>query len=103
MRTNFAYKKDKAHNAVVSAFRHYGWQVCETWRAPDCPDLFAAKQGRVVAVEVKTGNRKLNEGQQAFRDRWEGEYYVVTCVEAVDRINALQVIQDAPGARIGAV
>lgn len=99
----FARKKDTIHNAIVDTFKAFGWSVLETYRAPDLPDLFAAKDGRTVAIEVKSGNKHLTESQQAFRDTWQGEYYVVTCVEAVDRINALEVIQQPveASARIG--
>lgn len=91
----WARKKDANHNAVMLAFQQHGWSVLETYRAPDCPDMFVSKQGRTIAIEVKSGAGKLNSSQSDFRDRWQGEYYLVRGPEAVAGIDALEVKQDA--------
>jgi hypothetical protein len=91
----FARKKDGTHQSVVDAFLEAGWSVIDTYRAPECPDFFAAHDGRTVAVEVKSRGGKLTPGQAAFRDTWQGEYYVVTDPNAVAQILLTPVRQKA--------
>ena len=91
----FARKKDETHEKVADAFRQAGWSVIDTYRAPECPDFFAAHDGRTVAVEVKSKGGKLSEAQQQFRDTWPGEYYVVTDPKAVAQIILTPVRQKA--------
>ena len=74
----FARKKDGTHEAIANAFRQAGWSVIDTYRAPECPDFFAAHGGRTVAVEVKSRGGKLTPAQERFRDTWPGEYYVIS-------------------------
>ena len=74
----FARKKDGTHEMVADAFRQAGWSVIDTYRAPECPDFFAAHDGRTVAVEVKSRGGKLAKAQERFRDTWLGEYYVIS-------------------------
>jgi len=43
-------------------------------------------------IEIKDGSkppskRKLSEGEQKFRDNWQGEYALVICNEDVISIN----------------
>jgi hypothetical protein len=82
----FARKKDGTHQAIVQAFRDASWQVLETYRAPDCPDFFAAHDGRTVAVEVKSKGGKLTASQEKFRQTWTGEYYVVSTLDEAQQI-----------------
>lgn len=91
----FARKKDTTHAAVEQAFVNAGWSVISTYRAPECPDFFAAHEGRTVAIEVKSKGGKLTEAQERFRDRWQGEYYVVTDPLAVPLIISTPVKQKA--------
>lgn len=95
---SWARKKDANHNLVRDAFLRLDYSVLETYRAPDCPDLFVAKRGRVIAIEVKSGSNTLSEDQCKFRDRWQGEYYVVTDPASVAAIDARQVSQQPPAA-----
>jgi len=82
----FARKKDGTHAKIVFYFVASGWQVIETWRAPMCPDFFAAKDGRTVAVEVKSKGGKLTSSQEKFRQTWTGEYYVVSTLDEAQQI-----------------
>lgn len=82
----WARKKDAVHAEVVQALKACGWSVVETWRAPECPDLFASKAGRTIAVEVKTRARSLTAQQSDFKGTWQGEYHVLTSVEDVLRL-----------------
>jgi len=82
----FARKKDATHEMVADAFRKAGWSVVDTYRAPDCPDFFAASNGRTVAVEVKSKGGKLTASQEKFRQTWTGEYYVVSTLDEAQQI-----------------
>ena len=71
---------------VADAFRQAGWSVIDTYRAPDCPDFFAASNGRTVAVEVKSKGGKLTAAQERFKATWGGEYYVVSTLDEARQI-----------------
>jgi len=80
----FARKKDGTHEMVADAFRQAGWSVLDVYRAPECPDFFAAHNGRTIAVEVKSTRRsKLTPAQQKFLLNWQGEYYIVRSADEV--------------------
>jgi hypothetical protein len=83
----FARKKDGTHAAIEAAFRARGWEICNTYQAPECPDFFAAKSGRTLAVEVKRKGGKLTPAQERFRAKWTGEYYVVSSLEEAREIS----------------
>lgn len=85
---HFARKKDGPHASIVAAFRAFGWTVMDTSRAPYCPDFFASKKGRVVAVEVKAPGRKPKPHQERFGNEWQAEYYVLTDVAQVADVEA---------------
>jgi hypothetical protein len=68
-------KKDIAQPAVEKAFLQAGWSVCDTHAlGEDAPDLFVAKRGRTIAVEVKTGKKKRKPHQVAWANNWNGRY-----------------------------
>jgi len=71
---------------VAQAFRDAGWAVISTYQAPECPDFFAAHNGRTVAVEVKSKGGKLTASQEKFRQTWTGEYYVVSTLDEAQQI-----------------
>jgi hypothetical protein len=81
-----AAKRDESEAEVIAMFRLLGWSVLQI-NVQDGPDLFAAKFKRTVAVECKTGKRKLRPGQSKFNDNWYGEYAVLRCAEDVERLN----------------
>ena len=73
-----AAKVDSNHGDVRDHLLGHGWSVHST--APlgrDFPDLLASRAGFTGLVEVKDGakpasKRKLSDGQQRFRDTWQG-------------------------------
>ena len=89
----FARKKDGTHQIVADAFRQAGWSVVDTYRAPDCPDFFAASNGRTVAVEVKSKGGKLTASQEKFRQTWTGEYYVVSTLDEAQQILGVKALR----------
>jgi hypothetical protein len=96
-----AARRDKSEAAIVQALRQLGWSVLQV-SVKDGPDLFASKwciggekasppipfhYRRCVAIECKTGKRKLKPGQELFRQTWAGEYAVLRSVEDVIALN----------------
>jgi hypothetical protein len=85
-----AAKRDAVESQIVAALRQLGWSVLQV-SVKDGPDLFAAKLvnwvPRCVAIECKTGKRKLKPGQADFQANWQGEYVVCRSVEDVLKLN----------------
>ncbi len=84
---SYARKVDSTHKAVVEAFRAAGWRVCATFRLPNTPDLFVAKAGRTVAVEIKGPKTKVTAQQSAWHADWPGETAIVRTPEDVMRLS----------------
>jgi hypothetical protein len=78
--------RDKSEPEIVKALEALGWKWCPVY-ARNKPDGFAAKGGRTVAIENKTGKAKLRPGQQQFFDTWPGEKAVLRSVEDVIALN----------------
>ena len=87
-----AAKKDVNHNEIADIFKKNGWSVLDVSQLKKCCDMFIAKRGRTIAVEVKDGAkppsaRKLTDGELIFARNWNGEYRVITTEqEALDLI-----------------
>jgi Holliday junction resolvase len=90
-----AAKRDAVEPDIIDALERLGWSVLQVSVA-NGPDLFAAKnyfntccghQPRCVAIECKTGKRKLKPGQERFKATWAGEYVVLRSVEDVIALN----------------
>jgi Holliday junction resolvase len=89
-----AAKRDSSEADIVSTLRQLGWSVLQV-SVKDGPDLFAAKHYypsggwycRTVAIECKTGKKKLKPGQERFRETWAGEYVVLRSVDDVLALN----------------
>jgi hypothetical protein len=92
-----AAKRDQSERLVIETLKQLGWSVLQV-SVKDGPDLFAAKRTkcsdpgvwwthRCVAIECKTGKRKLKPGQDAFRSNWQGEYVVCRSVDDVLKLN----------------
>jgi Holliday junction resolvase len=86
-----AARRDKSEAAIVQALRQLGWSVLQV-SVKDGPDLFAAKLvnwvPRCVAIECKTGKKKLKPGQEDFARKWAGEYVVLRSVDDVVAFNS---------------
>ena len=85
---SYARRTDSTHKVVVEAFRAAGWHVLSTFRLPNAPDLFVAKAGRTVAVEVKGPKTKVSAGQQSWHADWPGETAIVRTVQDVLDLSA---------------
>lgn len=78
----YARKKDANHNDIADAFIHLGYYVCDTSRVGSgFPDMLIARGMKTAFVEVKQGKEKLSEGQNEFRKRWPGLFFVCRSVE----------------------
>jgi hypothetical protein len=77
-----AAKVDANHNEIVSALRDVGALVF-SMAAVGCgfPDLCVGFRRRNYLLEVKGPNGKLNELQQVFHQRWQGQVAVVRTPE----------------------
>ena len=83
-----AARKDDNHNEISNAFEHLGWSVLDIYKIPNCADIIVGKWKRSIVIEIKDGSkppskRKLTPGEISFRDRWRGDYRIVTCIQDV--------------------
>jgi hypothetical protein len=78
-----AARTDANHSEIIGMLRKLGFSVADTSRlGSGFPDCVIAKHGHTALVEIKDGRkppsqRLLTEDEQAFRDSWKGQYFVV--------------------------
>jgi hypothetical protein len=81
-RTVRSYKNDANQDAVVDALLADGCLVqilgCV---GGGCPDILAAKHGRLYLLEVKKPGEDLTPAQQGWHKHWAGYVSVVTSPE----------------------
>ena len=83
----YSRRIDSSQQAVVDAFEAAGWSVLHTARlGGSVPDLFVAKAGRTVAVEVKGPKTRISAGQHSWHADWPGETAIVRTPEDVMRL-----------------
>lgn len=87
-----AARTDDNQSDIVKSFRGLGWYVLIISQLKNCCDIIVCKNGRTIAVEIKDGaktisKRKLTEGEQKFREDWQGEYALIESVDDVIDIN----------------
>lgn len=83
-----AAKIDANQPTIVKELRKLGWYVLLVSQLKNCCDIIISKNGRTVAVEIKDGSkppsaRKLSEGEQKFKDEWQGEYALIESIEDI--------------------
>ena len=77
----FKYRVDENHRAIVAAFDEMEFSIVNSAKVGGgVPDLFVAKFGKTIAVEIKAENGSLNEEQVKFMETWQGRYLVVRTV-----------------------
>ena len=84
-----AARVDDNQSEIVKAFRDLGWYVLIISQLKNCCDIIVSKNGRTVAVEIKDGSKppsqqKLSKGELKFKDEWQGEYALITCINDVE-------------------
>lgn len=86
--------KDSNQDDVVKALRRSGWFVLVTsGQGFGCPDAFAARGGRMLAIEIKDGSkvpsaRKLTPDEQAVHREFASRGCPVVILKSVqDAIN----------------
>lgn len=83
-------KKDANHTEIIHTLRQRGWFVISTaGQGFGCPDAFAARGGRLVAIEIKDGSkvpsaRKLTPDEQRVHDAFAGKGCPVVILESVE-------------------
>jgi Holliday junction resolvase len=91
----YARRVDRNHGAIRSALRASGWQVMDMSGAGNgCPDLLAAKAGRVLFVEVKDGAkvasaRTLTPAQVQLHAQFAAAGVPVVIVTSVEQVGNL--------------
>ncbi len=96
-------KPDANHAEIVDALRRMGWFVISTsGMGHGCPDAFAAKGGRLLALEIKDGRRppsarKLTEAERKTHEGMERAGCQVIVIESVEHAKLLGCIS-APDA-----
>ncbi len=86
-----AAKVDANQKEIVEYARSKGFSVLIISQLKNCCDIIIAKDGYTIAVEVKDGakspsQRRLTEGEQKFRDSWQGAYRIVMSVDDIDSL-----------------
>ena len=83
------HRLDQNHKIIEQALWRCGWTVINLSQSQvvGCPDLFIAKGGRVVAVEIKSPTGRLNGFQETFQKAWPAECAVLRTVEDVLALN----------------
>jgi len=82
---------DRNQPEVVKEFRRLGYSVKPIHQVKKCCDLLISKDKFTFLVEVKDGEkppsaRRLTEGEQEFKDSWQGRYYICISLEDVHKI-----------------
>lgn len=81
-----AARVDANQPEIVKEFRKRGWYVLIISQLKNCCDIMVSKDGRTIAVEIKDGlkppsQQKLSAGELKFKDEWQGEYMIITCID----------------------
>ena len=78
----FAAKVDANHGEIVAALRKAGVSV-QSMAAigKGCPDLLAAKGGKVWTIEIKGPKGKLTPDQVEWIDKWKGDVHIIRTVD----------------------
>lgn len=87
-----AARTDDNQKEIVDIFRKLGWYVLIVSQLKNCCDIIVSKNGRTVAVEIKDGSkieskRRLTDGEQKFKQEWQGEYALIESLEDVQELN----------------
>jgi len=84
----FAAKVDLNQGEIVDALRKVGVSV-QSMAAigKGCPDLLAAKDGKVWTIEVKGPKGKLTPDQVEWIGKWNGTVHIIRTVD-----EALQLV-----------
>jgi hypothetical protein len=84
-----AARQDANHGEIRDAVRKAGGYWFDTFQLKNCCDALVSVSGRIVAVEVKDGNKspsqqRQTEGEKVFQSDWErsgGRYEIITTTD----------------------
>ena len=89
-------KADKNQPDIVAKFRRLGYSVHHTHQLKNFVDIIISKDfnglERTAVVEIKDGSlppsaRKLTEGEKAFKESWQGLYFICQSLDDIDIID----------------
>jgi hypothetical protein len=89
-----ATRRDAVEPEVIDALLAHGFSVKQL-SAKDIPDLLIGKHGQTRIAEVKTGTKKLSEGQDRFWRDWRGNGKIV--LRSVEDVGRLARLWSLPG------
>ena len=83
-----AARTDTNHKEISVAFMSLGWSVLDIHQIPNSADILIGKWSLNIVIEIKDGSKppskqKLTPGEIKFRDRWRGDYRIITCLQDV--------------------
>jgi len=90
MRT--AARIDDNQPEIVKEFRRLGFSVLLISQLKNCADILISRDKFTAIIEIKDGKkspsqRRLTEGEQKFKDSWQGRYYLCESIEDVNKID----------------
>ena len=86
-----ACRVDRNQPEIVKHFRDKGFSVLLIHTLKNCCDIIISKNMRTACIEIKDGlkpksQRKLTEGEQKFKNEWQGNYFIIESVEDADKL-----------------
>jgi len=93
MRT--AARVDDNQKEIVAEFRKLGFSVLLIHQLKNCCDIIVSRDKFTAVIEIKDGKkppsqRKLTAGEQEFKDRWLGRYYLCESIKDVHEIDRIE-------------
>ena len=93
MRT--AARVDDNQKEIVTEFRKLGFSVLLIHQLKNCCDIIISRDKFTAVIEIKDGakppsQRKLTAGEQEFKDRWLGRYYLCESIQDVQEIDRIE-------------
>ena len=82
---------DSNQAELIKHFKSWGCSVLNISSLKNCCDAFISLHGRTIAVEIKDGAkpksaRKLTEGEQKFKEEWQGAWRLCESIKDADKI-----------------
>ena len=74
--TRMVHRSDANTGTIVAALRAIGASV-EYLGGKGSPDLLVGLRGQNFLLEVKSGNKQLNDDQVLWHARWKGQVAIV--------------------------
>ena len=88
---NNRHKRDDNHKEIVEQLRQLGYSVADISQVDGgVGDILVGKANRTWLFEIKRpGETKLTQDEKKFRDRWKGQWAIVTSIEEAMEITLM--------------